>query len=75
MLKESIVIVIVAIVCSTVIALYALFELTNDSAKEVVMLTVTAIFSAISGGGIGYTVGKTGFTNQSKNLIKREEDV
>jgi len=52
-------IVALAIICGTGIALVAMFQLTTASApaKEVAILAITAIFSAISGGGIGIAVG------------------
>ena len=52
-------IVALAIICGTGIALIAMLTLTADNApaKEVAILTVTAIFSAISGGGVGVAIG------------------
>lgn len=52
-------IVALAIICGTGIAIIAMFTIqTADApAKEVAILTITAIFSAISGGGIGIAIG------------------
>lgn len=52
-------IVALAIICGTGIAIIAMFTLTTTSApaKEVAILTITAIFSAISGGGVGMIIG------------------
>lgn len=49
-----------AIVCSTIISLACLWKLTgaNPAGKEVAILAITAMFSAISGGGVGYMMGK-----------------
>lgn len=49
-----------AIVCATTITGLAMFKLTgqNSAAKEVAILAITAMFSAISGGGVGYLAGK-----------------
>ena len=52
-------IVALAIICGTGIAIIAMFTMqtANAPAKEVAILTITAIFSAISGGGIGVAIG------------------
>ncbi len=52
-------IVALAIICGTGIAIIAMMTLTSNNApaKEVAILTVTAIFSAISGGGVGVAIG------------------
>ncbi len=49
-----------AIICTTVITMACLYKLTgsNPAAKEVAILAITAMFSAISGGGMGYLAGK-----------------
>jgi len=49
-----------AIVCATAITVACLYKLTgsNPAAKEVAILAITAMFSAISGGGMGYLAGK-----------------
>jgi len=50
-----------AIVCATAITVLAMLKLTgeNSAGKEVAILAITAMFSAISGGGVGYLAGKT----------------
>ena len=52
-------IVALAIICGTGIAVIAMFTLQTASApaKEVAILAITAIFSAISGGGVGMVIG------------------
>lgn len=49
-----------AIMCATIITMASLWQLTgaNIAAKEVAILAITAMFSAISGGSIGYAAGK-----------------
>jgi len=52
-------IVALAIICGTGIAIISMFTMqtVNAPAKEVAILAITAIFSAISGGGIGVAIG------------------
>jgi len=50
--------VALAILCATGIAVLCILNPPSLSSKEVAILVVTAIFSAISGGGVGYVVGK-----------------
>lgn len=67
--KLTAIILCVAIVCTTGIALLAMKLLTgaNPAGKEVAIFTVGAIFSAISGGGVGYAIGSTkGGTDEPK---------
>lgn len=65
--KLTAIILCVAIICATVIALIAMKLLTgsNPAGKEVAIFTVGAIFSAISGGGVGYAVGSS--TNKGED--------
>lgn len=57
-----------AIICATMITAMAIFKLTgqNPAAKEIAILAITAMFSAISGGGVGYMIGKKAETEDDK---------
>lgn len=57
-----------AIMCATIITMASLYQLTGDNiaAKEVAILAITAMFSAISGGGIGYVAGKKGGSDETE---------
>lgn len=61
-------VVSLAILCATAITVLAIFKLTTQAtpAKEIAILAITAIFSAISGGGVGYTVGKVASTSTTE---------
>jgi len=52
--------VALAIACATGIAILGIFHPPNAGSKEIAILAITAIFSAISGGGVGYALGKGG---------------
>ena len=58
--KLTATLVSLAIVCATGIAILGIFYPPNPSSKEIAILAITAIFSAISGGGVGYAIGKGG---------------
>lgn len=57
--KLTAVILCVAILATSAIAVIAMWKLTGDNSagKEVAIFTVGAIFSAISGGGAGAAIG------------------